>query len=572
MYKSKLRSLCVSLLSVAILLMSVPFTVSAQEYTEGLWRYRENMPDDGVTIIKYTGLASEVVIPSQLGGEDVTVIGSEAFTNNIDIKEVIIPITVKKICARAFYQSGLQSLTIPDNVTTIESYYAKGTFENCKNLYKVDIGDGLKEIGNSCFSGCSKLKDVKLGDNLSRIGENAFLDCNALSEVTMKNSVEEIGPSCFQNCISLKNIVLSKRLSKIGYSAFYQSGLQSLTIPDSVIEIDSIWSRGTFENCEKLEKVVLGNHLKKIGVRSFYDCKNLKNVSIGYDLSEIGEDAFRNCTALTSVSMGNNVKIIADNCFKDCISLKNVIWSKKLLEIGYGSFYHTGLKEAVLPGTVVNLGNSWSTPVFGACDQLKTIVLPNSVTAVGTERITDQNSNTVIKGYAGSYAESYAKENQYAFQRLTAVPVTKISFPMADLSIKLDQTVTLAPFFAPVDMTDALLWKSGDEELLTVNQAGEITGKKVGNVVVKVTTTSGKSAEIEVHITNEEVIRIGDLDNDSRISLKDVLSAQKYLSKIVTLSGEQILSGDANNDGQLTVEDVLLIQKHLANITDITIR
>ena len=50
--------------------------------------------DDGLTIIKSSGMAQTLVIPDEIDGKPITIIGSGAFTNK-----------------------GLVELTIPDSVT-----------------------------------------------------------------------------------------------------------------------------------------------------------------------------------------------------------------------------------------------------------------------------------------------------------------------------------------------------------------------------------------------------------------------------------------------------------------------
>ena len=53
------------------------------------------------------------------------------------------------------------------------------------------------------------------------------------------------------------------------------------------------------------------------------------------------------------------------------------------------------------------------------CSSLKSITIPESVTSIG-ERAFDEckRENLTIKGYAGSYAEKYAKENGISFEAI----------------------------------------------------------------------------------------------------------------------------------------------------------
>ena len=83
-----LRKLCAVSLSALMLVGggavgAVPFvntavTVSAATTADGKFEYEVN-EDGGVTITKYTGNDTEVVIPSKIGGKKVTSIGDKAF-------------------------------------------------------------------------------------------------------------------------------------------------------------------------------------------------------------------------------------------------------------------------------------------------------------------------------------------------------------------------------------------------------------------------------------------------------------------------------------------------------------
>ncbi|MFR9184369.1 MAG: dockerin type I repeat-containing protein [Christensenellales bacterium] len=60
----------------------------------------------------------------------------------------------------------------------------------------------------------------------------------------------------------------------------------------------------------------------------------------------------------------------------------------------------------------------------------------------------------------------------------------------------------------------------------------------------------------------------GDWDNDSKLSLNDVLALQKYIAKIIEAPGESYtlayFAADFNDDGRLDLNDALAMQKTLA--------
>ena len=154
---------------------------SAETGTDGL-QYSYHT-DNTATVSRYTGAATELVIPAEVTHEDktykVTAIGGFAFQGNSTLTRVTIPEGVKTIGPNAFMGcTSLTSITIPDGVTMIE-YYA---FCDCTSLTNVIIPEGVTYIGNKAFLGCTSLKSVSLPASLT-VCDQAFYDLN-LTKVT----------------------------------------------------------------------------------------------------------------------------------------------------------------------------------------------------------------------------------------------------------------------------------------------------------------------------------------------------------------------------------------------------
>lgn len=99
-----------------------------------LWGYTEN--DDGtLTITRYRGKEEKVIIPKQIDGKDVTVIGQEAFNHKHSLKRVEIPETITKIGFCAFEDTYLEYVEIPESVKLLDAC----SFVDCENLEMVVI-------------------------------------------------------------------------------------------------------------------------------------------------------------------------------------------------------------------------------------------------------------------------------------------------------------------------------------------------------------------------------------------------------------------------------------------------
>lgn len=112
-------------------------------FTDGDYSY--SVTDRKATITGYTGGGSHVVIPAELGGYPVTIIGVEAFSAK-ELTSVVIPDSVTTIGIRAFDANPISSLTIPEGVIFIGEHAF-----NCNPLTKVFIPDSVTYIGKSAF-------------------------------------------------------------------------------------------------------------------------------------------------------------------------------------------------------------------------------------------------------------------------------------------------------------------------------------------------------------------------------------------------------------------------------------
>lgn len=75
---------------------------------------------------------------------------------------------------------------IPGSVQHI----GNSAFNNCYNLRKVELCEGVKTIGDDAFTNCSNMHIIKLPSTLLAIGHNAFKNC--------RNGLEIHAEACFK--------------------------------------------------------------------------------------------------------------------------------------------------------------------------------------------------------------------------------------------------------------------------------------------------------------------------------------------------------------------------------------
>jgi len=61
---------------------------------------------------------------------------------------------------------------------------------------------------------------------------------------------------------------------------------------------------------------------------------------------------------------------------------------------------------------------------------------------------------------------------------------------------------------------------------------------------------------------------VGDINNDTNITSADATLIQKYVSKMITLTEDELKVADVNGDGKVTTSDATMIQKYIAHTID----
>ncbi len=76
------------------------------------------------------------------------------------------------------------------------------------------------------------------------------------------------------------------------------------------------------------------------------------------------------------------------------------------------------------------------------------------------------------------------------------------------------------------------------------------------------------SAQIETTTAPAPIYRLaGDVNEDSKVNVRDATAIQKHLANIFTLSSIGVALADANGDGKLNIKDATEVQKFIAGLT-----
>ena len=243
----------IALILMTVVLMAVCFVFGASAETWGDYEYTV-LEDGTVEITDYIGDDTELVIPEEIDGKIVTVIGENAF---------------------AFCET-LIEIRIPDSVEVIDDY----CFWGCYNLASITIPDSVMEIGNNAFDACERLINATIGKGVRTIGELPFCNCISLKSISV--DIENTAYSSDESgALFDKN-----KTTLIAYPAGNEN--TTYVIPDSVTNINAI----AFLYNYGLESIVIPENVKTVDVQAFLSCYALTKITIANGVKSIKEAAF----------------------------------------------------------------------------------------------------------------------------------------------------------------------------------------------------------------------------------------------------------------------------------------
>ena len=343
------------------------------------------------------------------------------------------------------------------------------------------------------------------GMPVTRIRKGAFLQNEKITSVIVPEGIVEIGSGAFSQCREIRSIKLPSTLLTIGEGAFeHCTNLQELNIPEGVIDIPENALSGIME----MKALTLPSSIQTIG-RYAMGYTGFKSIHLPDGLKRIGIQAFGS-SALESIVVPNSVNTIGFNSFSDCNELTSVI-----LPIGLRR-----LEDAMFDGD----------------DELEKVAIHKNVTRIGSD-VFGSCYKASIWGYAGSFAETYAKKNDIPFvgvELVQGVTLYLLEDNVTNEKLNIDlntgiNTLSLHALTSPESPWPDVTWKSSDKKIALVDTSGLVTGLKKGNVKITATAVdgSGKKATCEITVAN--------LAKEINIQGENTAKAGKKLKLIATV-------------------------------------
>ena len=332
---------------------------------------------------------------------ELITIGKDAFSNCSALEKITLSNKLETVEEGAFYGATKLSKVIISsivdwcniNFSNAEAnplsngamLYLEGYEDPSKALTKIEIparfeGEEVTKIGAYVFANYKAMTELVIGENIKTIGASAFYGCSGLTKV-------------YYNAIACEDCAVMGAFLEAGdankdANGNVISGKMELVVGVNVTRIPAYLFNANYpEFAAKLSKV------------SFVECADVANceeeVHADNQCVEISKYAFANCATLSDITLGSNVSTLGDNVFANCKAISSLYVSEKVTEIGAKAFAGCNISSATIPASVskyipqTNLTNLTITggeieeKAFDNCAKLSRVFIEENVTSIG---------------------------------------------------------------------------------------------------------------------------------------------------------------------------------------------
>lgn len=415
----------------------------------------------------------------------ITKIDSSAFFNCGKINKITLPDTLTTLGAQSLAGLGITEVTIPNKVSATAAWFtdrsdAKHLTDETKvasdSLTKVTFADDnavITNIAASTFRFLPNLTTVRLPHNANKFtmisngntGTGSAFYMSGITSIEIPKTVVNIRHNTFTNCVDLETVTFEKdsngdcALLWIGNNAFNNTGIKSISIPKSALFKDHNLATGTpsatsfagsiFANCSKLESVTFEND----SITQFVSSATSKS------------SFFTGCTSLKTVKLPASLTMPGADLFMGCTALETVTMPTNI-------------------GTI-------PTNMFNGCSSLKPIDLSGVTTigdyafyGAGCKPYTDDDGVEHNDTFAVTVPASVTTIGAYAFANSNVSSVTGCTNVTTIGNYAFRECAMLESFTVPATVTtigNYAFYKSAVESITFAAPTGEPADLSIGS-------------------------------------------------------------------------------------------
>ena len=342
------RALAAKKKKIFTLLLAVAVSVGtmfAEKVKIGDLYYNLNATNKTAEVARTISASGEIIIPSSVTYNSVTYsvtsIGDGAFEGCTGLTSVTIPNSVTSIGSYAFYNcSGLTSVTIPNSVTSI----GEAAFYDCDGLTSVTIEaetpptldeSAFPDTYCSIYVPCGTLDAYKTAEGWSKYQYR--IKYAPYSYTITPKAINGYITSTDLTMCDAEHLVICTAIPNRGYN--FVKWADGNTENPRTIELtqdttmEAIFDYLLTGKCGKdsaltwtFEPASMALNITGKGALSenYTYGTFIESLTIGNEVTSIGEYAFYDCSGLKNVILGSSVKVLEEEAFSDCSSIETI--------------------------------------------------------------------------------------------------------------------------------------------------------------------------------------------------------------------------------------------------------
>lgn len=356
----------VTLLGLIMLMLFASLAYGEETvYTYGDFQY-EILEEGTVGIVGYIGDDEHLVIPAELDGKKVKVIGATNLKNSwkyridcdktvsIDIEEGIEDLKPSTIDCR-----NLETIYLPGSLTCeMRGWSRMNPFIYCWALKEIKVAEDHEVFNVQNGALIDKNKRELIAYPKGRKGES----------VVIPEGVRRIGAYAYEGVHGINSIVIPEGVEEIGRYAFSFTDVESVNLPETLKKMEG----SAFGSCKSLSYISIPKNMNVMNENPFSYCVSLKEIDVAKDHPELvkidGALIQKESQKLVCMETGS----------KDCIIPEGV------KSIADKAFSGMNMRTLTIPEGVETIGKA----AFEGISGLKSIKFPESVRQIEKEALT----------------------------------------------------------------------------------------------------------------------------------------------------------------------------------------
>lgn len=325
-------------------------------------------------------------------GAQLASIGVSAFENTA-LTKFTLPATLTEVKDKAFAGTAITSFAIPANLNEIKPML-NGislntlTIDDAHALYYVKDGIVYDKSTNNFQLILASVEELRIADGTTALPERAFANLT-LKKVIIPASVTQIGTNAFEFAHIDEVVFLPGNDDLVMPNAFMDSYVKRVTIPARVTNLGN----NAFYRAREMQSIVFekGSRITEfetrishqneytMGANAFYGLINLTELVLPDRLTGTLPN-FRGLNKLEKLVIPEGITTIAKLTFWETATYNGYADPNRATEYEDYGYACDNLKEIVLPSTLTTIADD----AFFGCTGLEKITIPASVTEFGS--------------------------------------------------------------------------------------------------------------------------------------------------------------------------------------------